>query len=57
VVDDQSDGDRNVFVTEDLDGLAGTVLIDLEIPLLQIGDEVSGMVVNNGLEHDEVDVD
>jgi hypothetical protein len=57
VVDDQSDGDRNVFVTEDLDGLAGTVLIDLEIPLLQIGDEVSGMVVNHGLEHDEVDVD
>jgi len=41
MVDNQSHGDRNIFVAEEPDGLRHTVLINLKIPLAQIGDKTT----------------
>ena len=56
VVDNQSHGDRNIFVPEQPDALPHTVLVDLKILLAQIGDKPTLPVGHRGVQHHQVDV-
>src|ERR1017187_4932032 len=56
VVDNQSHGDRNVFVAEQADGLANAVFVNLKILLAQIGSEAAFSVAHGGVQHHEIDV-
>ena len=56
VVDNQSHGDRNVFVLEQADALKHAVFVNLKILLAQIGGESALAVAHGSLQHHQVDV-
>jgi hypothetical protein len=56
VIDHQPNGDRNVFVTKELNRLLHAVLKDFEILLSQIGYDAAPLVPHGRVQHYEVDV-